>query len=141
MGTFCLILGGPDGDAVLRDRARLAAPYERIGLDDRETAALGIVAALNAANQVWSGDALEPLRVALDERVKALLAIVVDGVAADALRPDLEPWMEQMIDHGQATSRPLQHASRLLELVRLAQGECGTIVCLATEPGPILIPG
>jgi hypothetical protein len=34
MGTFCLILGGPDGDAVLRDRARLAALCERIGLDD-----------------------------------------------------------------------------------------------------------
>lgn len=128
MGTFCLILGGPDGEAVLRDHARLAAPYERIGLDDGEAAALGVVADPRAANQVWSGDALEPLRVALDERVKALVALVADGMAADVMRPDLEPWMEQMIDHGQAASRPLQHASRLLELVRLAQGERGTIV-------------
>jgi hypothetical protein len=36
MGAFCLILDGPDGEAVLRDHARLAAPYERIGLDDGE---------------------------------------------------------------------------------------------------------
>ena len=113
---------------MLRDRARLAVPYERIGLDDGEAAAMGVVADPYAANEVWSGDALDPLRAALDERVKVLVAHVTDGVVAELMRPDVEPWMEQMIAQGEAASRPLQHASRLLELVRLAQGERGTIV-------------
>ena len=128
MATFALILGAPDGEAVLRDAARLAAPYERIGLDDGEAAALGVVANPYAANEVWSGDALEPLRAALAERVRDFVVAVADGVAADMLRPEVEPWMEQMVEQGKDASGRLQHASRLLELVRLAQGERGTIV-------------
>jgi len=128
MATFALILGVPDGEAVLRDAARLAAPYERIGLGDGEAAALGVVAGPYAANEVWSGDALEPLRAALAERVRDFVVAVADGVAADMLRPDVEPWMEQKVEQGKDASGRLQHASRLLELVRLAQGERGTIV-------------
>jgi hypothetical protein len=130
MATFTLILGQPAGEAALRDPKRLATPYERISVDDGEAAALGVVGDPRAANEVWAGEALEPLRVALADRVRMLAAHVVDGMTAEQLRPDVESWMEKLIDDGKADARPLTLASRLLELVTLAQGERGTIVYL-----------